>query len=151
MYCPSCGYEASEGDEYCWHCGHEFGSRNTSSEASMKEARQPEDTDFSAGSRNDDVLAPLVHVLALFFWIFAPLVVFIVTEDEFVKRNAANALNWQISYAVYVLISAFLVIFVVGILTAVLVGLMNLIFCVVAAVKAADGEAWKYPFTLDIV
>ena len=150
MYCPSCGYEASEGDKYCWNCGHEFDSQSPSS-ATKEDTRQPEGTDFSAEPRNEDVLAPLTHVLALLFWIFAPLVVFLMTENEFVKRNAANALNWQISYAVYVLISAFLVLFVVGILTAVLVGLMNLIFCVVATVKAADGEAWEYPLTMDIV
>jgi len=147
MYCPSCGYEISEGDDYCWHCGHEFG-------ADESEERTDERTTRKGATRkpqNDDVLAPLVHVLALFLWIFAPLIVYLLTENEFVKRNAVNALNWQISYAVYMLVSVFLVLFVVGIFTAVLVGFADLILCVVAAVKAADGEAWKYPMTIDIV
>lgn len=150
MYCPSCGYEASEGDEYCWHCGHEFDAQKAATEERNAGDTRGNRT-ASAKPQNNDALAPLVHVLALFFWIFAPLVVFLVTEDEFVKKNAGNALNWQISYTIYMMISVFLILFLVGILTAAIVGLMNLVFCVVAAVKAADGEAWKYPFALDVV
>lgn len=153
MYCPSCGYEADEGDEYCWHCGHEFDPRETSpsSETSKEDKRQPEGVDVSGGPLDDDVFAPLAHVLALPFWVFAPLAVYLLTENEFVKRNAANALNWQIAFSAYMIVSAFLVLFVVGILTALLVSFLNLVFCVVAAVKAADGETWEYPMTIDIV
>ncbi|MDZ7687705.1 MAG: DUF4870 domain-containing protein [Halobacteriales archaeon] len=140
----------SEGDEYCWHCGREFDPQKAATE-DRETGDTREKRTASAKPQNDDVLAPLVHVLALFFWIFAPLVVFLVTEDGFVKENAANALNWQISYSIYMVVSVFLMLFLVGILTAFVVALLNLVFCVVAAVKAADGEAWKYPLTLEIV
>lgn len=150
MYCPSCGYEMSEEDEYCWHCGHEFDSGDFS-ESQKREAGDDEHTRTQHRPQNEDILAPLVHVLALFFWVFAPLVVFLVTEDEFVEENARNALNWQISYSIYMVVSVFLILFVIGLLTAFVVGLLNLVFCVVATVKAADGETWEYPLTLELV
>lgn len=157
MNCPSCGYDVDEEDDYCWHCGHEFDSHEAAAEgrdtdtAGTRGTGDTENTDVSAESRNDDVFAPLVHLLALFMWIFAPLVIFLATEDEFVKRNATNALNWQISYAVYMLISFFLIFFVIGIMTLFVVAFLDLIFCVVAAVKASNGEAWEYPFSIDLV
>lgn len=159
MRCPSCGNEVSERDDYCWHCGHEFDSQGTEAETEDttvgteqdEETWKTGDVDVSVEPRNANTLAPLTHLLALFTWIFAPLVVFLVTEDDFVKRNAENALNWQITYSMYMLVSFFLVLFVVGLLTAVLAAFLDLVFCVVAAVKAADGEAWKYPLTIDIV
>lgn len=155
MYCPSCGYEVSEEDEYCWHCGHEFDeggfSESQKRDSGGDEHTRTSDTRPQDRPQNEDILAPLVHVLSLFFWVFAPLVVFLVTENDFVEENARNALNWQISYSIYMVVSVFLILFVIGLLTAFVVGLLDLVFCVVAAVKAADGETWEYPLTLELV
>ena len=39
----------------------------------------------------------------------------------------------------------------VGVFVLTIVGLLDVVFCVVAAVKAADDEAWSYPLTLDAI
>ncbi|MFP4632966.1 MAG: DUF4870 domain-containing protein, partial [Halobacteriales archaeon] len=97
------------------------------------------------------VMPPLVHLLGVFTWAVGALVVYLVAEDEFTRRNAAHALNWQLTYFVYLLVSVLLMVVLVGFLLFALLGLLNLVFCVVAAVKAADGEAWSYPFTVNFV
>lgn len=102
-------------------------------------------------SSGNTTMAALTHVLALFTWIVGPLVVLLVTDDEFVKENARNALNWQITFTIYMFVSTLLVLLAIGIVFIVLLGLIDLVFIVIATVKAADGEAWSYPITIDFV
>jgi len=40
---------------------------------------------------------------------------------------------------------------IIGGLLAPLVGILNLVFCIIAAVKANNGEAYRYPFTLRLI
>jgi uncharacterized Tic20 family protein len=49
------------------------------------------------------------------------------------------------------LISFVLMIVIIGGLLAPLVGILNLVFCIIAAVKANNGEAYRYPFTLRLI
>ena len=99
----------------------------------------------------DTTLAAITHVLALFTWVLGPLVVLFVSEDEFVTENARNALNWQLSLTLYSLVSLVLVFLLVGIPVLLVLGVLDTVFIVVAAVKAAEGEAWSYPITVDVV
>ncbi|GAB3413872.1 hypothetical protein GCM10027435_08330 [Haloparvum alkalitolerans] len=109
------------------------------------------DSEAAASSADDTSLAAITHVLALFTWVIGPVIVLVVSEDEFVRENARNAINWQIFMTIYSIIGLVLTLLVVGVFVMLLVGLLDLIFCVVAAVKANDGEAWSYPLTLDLV
>ncbi|GAB7090790.1 hypothetical protein JCM18237_10610 [Halorubrum luteum] len=112
---------------------------------------QSPSVDVASSAPKNTTMAALTHVLALFTWVVGPLVVYLVTDDAFVKENARNALNWQISLTIYTLISLVLVLLVVGFLALIVIGLLDLVFIVIATVKAADGEAWSYPITIDIV
>lgn len=96
-------------------------------------------------------MAALTHVLGLFTWIVGPLVILLVSGDEFVKENARNALNWQIFMTIYTLVGLVLLIVAIGALILFVIGFLDLIFCIVAAVKASEGEAWTYPLTIDLV
>ncbi|WP_080508294.1 DUF4870 domain-containing protein [Haloparvum sedimenti] len=109
------------------------------------------DSEAAASSADDTSLAAITHILALFTWVIGPVIVLVVSEDEFVRENARNAINWQIFMTIYSIIGLVLTLLVVGVFVMLLVGLLDLIFCVVAAVKANDGEAWSYPLTLDLV
>ncbi|WP_321169385.1 DUF4870 domain-containing protein [Halorubrum sp. CSM-61] len=80
-----------------------------------------------------------------------PLVVLLVTDDEFVKANARTAINWQIWITIYSVVAGILILVGIGILLLPLLGLLDLVFVVIAAVKAADGEVWSYPLTIDLL
>ncbi|WP_227014937.1 DUF4870 domain-containing protein [Natronorubrum aibiense] len=49
----------------------------------------------------DTTFAAITHVLGRLTWIVGPLIVLLVTEDEFVEENARNALNWQLMFTIY--------------------------------------------------
>lgn len=98
----------------------------------------------------DRTLGILTHVLGIFTGLLGPLLVYLIADDEFTKENARNALNWQISLTIYSIISIVLMIVLIGFLLIPVLILLNLVFCIMAAVKASDGEIWEYPITIDL-
>lgn len=97
---------------------------------------------------NDRVLAILTHVLAIFFGFLAPLIILLVSKSAYVKKHARKALNWQFSRLIYALVSAILVFLLVGILFLIALAVLNLVFCIIAAVKAGNDELWDYPLSI---
>ena len=121
--------------------------------------RQP-DRLQTAGPNSSTGLAGLAHILALFTGLFGPIILYAVTNDPFVKENAANATNWQIVLIIYnfvVFVLVFVLVFLAEILALLAVLLVfaligaNFIFVIVGTVKAVNGEAWKYPITPDLL
>ena len=108
------------------------------------------DTGSSGGNTT---VAAVAHVLGLFAWLVGPLVVLVVSSDEFVKENARSAVNWQVCLTAYSLV-ALAVSFAfarVGFLAFPALGVLNTVSVVMAAVKAAGGETWRYPFAIDLL
>ena len=93
-------------------------------------------------------LTLLVHLSALFTWILGPLIFLMVSKDEHVKKHARLALNWQISWSIYMAGSGVLMMLLIGFLLMPVLGLLNLVFCIIAAVKANGGTEWKYPLAI---
>lgn len=98
----------------------------------------------------------LMH-LAQFAGAIVPLAGFIVpilmwTTNKDTNKNVdlhgKNIVNAMISYAIY---AAVLCITVIGIPVAILLGILYAVFVIVAAVKANNGEYWKYPFTIQFI
>ena len=104
-----------------------------------------------ADSSQDTGLAVVAHIAGLVTSILGPLLIYLLADDEFAKRNAANALNWQIMVVIYGTIAGILALVVIGFALIPLVLLLNFLFCVIAAIKASNGEAWSYPLTYDFV
>ena len=79
----------------------------------------------------------------------ASLVIYLVYKDRgpFVRENAVNSLNVQIITAILLIISAVLMLVLIGFLTYPLVLLWAFIVHVIGAMKANRGEWWKPPMT----
>ncbi|MCG3160675.1 MAG: hypothetical protein JMDDDDMK_01744 [Acidobacteria bacterium] len=102
----------------------------------------------------------LSHLLALvgFFAIpfgnvIAPLIVYLMKKDEspFVADQSRESLNFQISLCIYALISGVLVIVLVGFLLLAVIWIGGVVLTIIASVKAANGEAYRYPLTLRLI
>ncbi|MFW6321561.1 MAG: DUF4870 domain-containing protein [Halohasta sp.] len=106
---------------------------------------------MSDTSNQDTGLAIVAHIAGFVTSILGPLLIYLLADDEFAKRNAANALNWQLMVVIYGIIAGVLSLIVIGFALIPLILLLNLVFCVVAAIKASKGEAWSYPITYDFV
>ncbi|MCU0381700.1 MAG: DUF4870 domain-containing protein, partial [Chitinophagaceae bacterium] len=99
---------------------------------------------------DERVLAILAHVLSIFFWIFPGLIIYLIKKDEsaFVSEHAKEAMNFQITLTILYVI---LFITIIGWVFLWIPWLMQLIFCIIAAIKASDLKLFRYPFTLRLI
>jgi uncharacterized protein len=112
-------------------------------------------------SRNYALAAHLSALLSLVvgFSFLGPLVIYLVKKDDpFVRRHAAEALNFNLSVLLYgvvlVVVGLLLLIVVVGILVWLLLiplGIVWLVFVCIAATKAGQGADYRYPLTIRFV
>jgi uncharacterized protein len=104
--------------------------------------------------------AMLSHLLALtgyvgvpFGNIVAPLIIYLMKKDEsqFVAEQSRESLNFQISMSIYALIGAVLTLILIGLLLLAAVWVAGVVLTIIASVKAANGEAYRYPLTLRLI
>lgn len=95
----------------------------------------------------------LLHVIPPVGQILGPLIVWIIKKDEhrFVDDQAKEALNFQISMTLYAIIPAFLCLFIIGIPLLILWWIFDVVLTIIAAVKANEGVAYRYPATIRFV
>ena len=82
-----------------------------------------------------------------------PLVVMLTkgNESPWIRRQSVESLNFQLSVLIYGIVSAILIIVLVGILMLIAVGIFWLVFTIIASVKAGNGEDYRYPLTIRMV
>lgn len=82
-----------------------------------------------------------------------PLVMFIIFKDRgaFIRHHAAEALNFQLTMWIGLLISFPLMLVFIGFLTAGAIGIAMLVCHILGAVAASDGRDYRYPFTIRFV
>lgn len=56
--------------------------------------------------------------------------------------------NWIISSLIYAFVSIPLMFVLVGFLTLIAVAIMGIVFPIIGAIKANNGELWEYPLTI---
>ena len=99
--------------------------------------------------------AILAHIGGLFTSWLAPLVIYLVNKsnpaEEFATVNAREALNFQITVFLAYMICFVLSFVLIGLFLFFVVMMANLALCIVAAVKASNGEAYRYPLTIRLV
>jgi uncharacterized Tic20 family protein len=104
--------------------------------------------------------AMLSHLSALsgyigipFGHIIAPLIIYLMKKDEspFVADQARESLNFQISMSIYAVISGVLVLILIGFLLLAAVWVAGVVLTIIASVKAANGEGYRYPLTIRLI
>ena len=86
--------------------------------------------------------------------IIVPLVIYLKKKDESkdVAAHAREALNFQITYLIYALLSLPLfLVFLIGFFTMLAVICAVAVFAIIALIKANDGELYEYPFTMRFI
>ena len=102
-------------------------------------------------SESDRLIIVLTHFGGIFFGFLPSLLVYLVKNEGWVKENARNALNWQLTSIVYYVISWILMLVLIGLFLQWIVVLFNIIFCVMAAVISSKGEYFKYLLTIEFI
>jgi uncharacterized Tic20 family protein len=108
-------------------------------------------------SSEETTWAMLCHIAALagfigipFGGILGPLVFWLIKRDQspFVDDHGRESLNFQITVLIAILCCIPLIFIVIGFLLMVAIGIGSLICVIIAAVKAAAGEYYRYPMTI---
>ncbi len=99
-------------------------------------------------SNESRTLSILSHIIGLFTSFIGPLVILLISKDDYVKQHSKKALNWQISLILYWIISIILMLILIGIIFAVVLSVLGIVFPIIAAVKASEDKLWDYPITI---
>lgn len=85
--------------------------------------------------------------------VLVPLIIWLVFKDKsaFVDRHGRSALNFQLTMLIAFAVAGILTVVYIGFLLLVAVGVLNLVFSIIAAVAANKGEGYKYPLSLQLV
>lgn len=98
-------------------------------------------------------LAGLIPMTPVFGSVIAPLIIWQIKKDEFefVDEQGKEALNFQISILIYALVAGLLCFACIGFFLLPAVYIFDLIFLLIAAVKANNGERYRYPITIRFI
>ena len=114
-----------------------------------------EDIPPVAPTSDDRTFAVLSHLLTVVpgVGILGPLIIYLIKnkESQFVSIHAKESLNFQITILILYFISILLVILLIGFLLLWLIGIVNVILAIVAALRASEGKLYKYPFNIRLV
>lgn len=92
----------------------------------------------------------LAHVGVIVTGFIGPLVIWAALKDRspLVRQNAAAATNFGLLMTIGYIVGAILMIIFIGGLLVVAAMVLTIIFGVIGAVRAANGEAYPYPFNV---
>lgn len=83
--------------------------------------------------------------------ILAPLIVLLVTKNQFVKQQSKEALGFQLFLLIAAFVTGILYITVIGIPIAIIltlgIALLGIILPIIAIIKVIDGIDYSYPVT----
>lgn len=116
---------------------------------------------FHAVETNSDAKtwAMLCHVAALagyvipFGNVVGPLIAWQIKKDqsEFVDHHGKESLNFQITITIALVVSIALCLLLVGFFLLAIVPIYQIAFVIIAAIKAANGEWYRYPLTIRFI
>jgi len=104
-------------------------------------------------SNDERLLAMLIYVTSFFTTIIGPIIIWLIKREEsaFIDYHGKEYLNFVISYFVYGIVSALLIVILIGFLLAPIVGIAAFIFTIIAAIKAFNGEMYRIPLIFRII
>ncbi|MFJ2031033.1 DUF4870 domain-containing protein [Streptosporangium sp. NPDC087985] len=102
---------------------------------------------------DDTTMAMLAHLLGLLTWFVGPLVLYLVKKDEspYVRTQAAEALNFQLTLLIAYTVSWVLAFVLIGFVLMFVVWIGSIIWMILAAVAANRGENYRYPMNIRFV
>ncbi len=110
----------------------------------------------TAGSNSDDRnVALITHLSGIILGFIVPLIVWLMHKDRsdkaYLNAQAKEALNFQITILIGYVICWILAFILIGALLLPLLWIVNLVFCILAAVAVSKGENYRYPFALRLI
>jgi len=98
-------------------------------------------------------LSQLSSIVAPGLGFVMPLVMWVANKDknEEIDQHGKVTLNWVISLVIYSIICGVLTLIFIGVIGFIVLALLNFLFAIIAAVKANNGELWRYPLSISFL
>jgi len=94
-------------------------------------------------------LSMLASVIAPPTGLVAPIVLWQIKKNELpgIDVHGCNATNWIITEIILGVICIPLIFVIIGIPLLIILGILGIIFPIIAGIKASNGEVWRYPMS----
>ncbi len=115
-----------------------------------------EEMEPSAPNKETNTWALILHLSVLsglvvpMAGLIVPVVIFILKKDQIpgLIPHGHVVFNWLISVVIYAIISFILLFVGIGALLLAVLAILSLVFPIIGAVKASEGQVWPYPLSI---
>ena len=86
-------------------------------------------------------------------FVLGPLITWLIKKDDhpFIDEQGKEALNFQITMLLAIIVSAFLCFIFIGFILLPVLVIGDVVFTVIASLKAKEGEHYRYPFAFRFI
>lgn len=111
------------------------------------------ESDNLTPSNDDKNIATVTHLGGTVFSFIPGLLVWILKKDDsaYIADQAKEALNFQITVLIAQFIAGVLTIILIGFLFIGIIWILNVVFCIIAAISTSKGETYHYPLSLRLI
>lgn len=98
-------------------------------------------------------LSQLTSIIIPGLGFILPIVMWATNKDkhELIDQHGKVTVNWLISLFIYSIICGILIVVLVGAIGLIILAILNLVFAIIAAIKANNGELWVYPLSIKFI
>ena len=106
-------------------------------------------------SQEDRTLAMLTHLSGIILGFIVPLIIWLINKDRsdkaFLNDQSKEALNFQITILIGYIAGTVLTIILIGPLISFAAWIVSVVFSIIAALKANEGVAYRYPLSIRLI
>ena len=110
---------------------------------------------FASGpavSQDSKNLAMLTWIGTLCLGFIPSLIVYLVkTDDDYVRGQAREALNWCITCGIVTVVSFVLMLLLVGFVLLWALGVCHLVFCILGVIATSSGKPFQVPLAIRLL
>ncbi|KAF1718294.1 hypothetical protein CSC74_05310 [Pseudoxanthomonas yeongjuensis] len=107
--------------------------------------------------QEDRTIALITHLSGIVAGFVVPLIMWLINKDKpeksWLTDQSKESLNFQITIVIALVIAIILMTVTLGLLffLPALVGITNIVFCILGGVASNKGESYRYPFALRLI
>jgi uncharacterized Tic20 family protein len=102
---------------------------------------------------DEKLWATLIHIGGILFGFLPALIGYLILKDKgpFIREHTATALNFQITLLIAYIVGSILTFVIIGIFILIAAWIAAIVFGIIAAIKANNGEYYVYPVAIKFV
>ena len=122
----------------------------------LESVEQPSEYEITSDDRTWGILAHASGFVGMFIPlgnIIAPLLIWLIKKEEsrFVDEVGRNVVNFQITWTIYLIVSALSLIVFIGFVLLPLVIIGWFVLIIIGAIRASNDTVFEYPLTINFI